>query len=96
MFVPAGTPGVHPSSLKQDIHWAPIKPPRGQTLRSPRPKRSGSHSDPDHCDLYADCQVDQAWLSPRKMLTWSSQLLSLSLGAGVDVLFSIGVAGGAC
>ena len=39
MLVPVGTPGGHLSKLKKTRHaWAPAKPPRGQTLRSPRPK----------------------------------------------------------
>ena len=38
VFVPVGTPGGHPSNQKQENSWAPVKPPRGQTRRSPRPK----------------------------------------------------------
>ena len=43
VFVPVGTPGGHPSNQKQHS-WAPVKPPRGQTLRSPRHATSWGQS----------------------------------------------------
>ena len=38
VLIPAGNPGGHPSQLEIRCSWAPVKPPRGQTLRPPRQK----------------------------------------------------------
>ena len=38
VFVPIGDPWGTPLQVETSYAWGPVKPPRGQPLRSPRPK----------------------------------------------------------
>ena len=77
MFCPCGDPRLTPLPLEIRHSWVPIKPPRGQTLRSPRPRvtsvliskeRFYTPPPPGSCFRDCDCTIIETKASIHHLL----------------------------